>query len=132
MSRSRFAELFLVAAVGGVGYYGLEVLWRGWSHASMALTGAFCFLLYYRICAISRRPLWQRALMGAGIITAAELCVGLVVNVWLGLGVWDYSTLPLNLWGQISAVYSLLWFMLCLPLAGLCRGLRKKVFGAAD
>ncbi len=130
MLRYRFSEFFLVAAIGGVGYYALEVLWRGWSHVSMALTGAVCFLLYYRLCAVSRRPLLIRALMGAGIITAAELCAGLIVNLWLGLGVWDYSSLPLNLWGQISLPYSLLWFSLCLPMSYVCRTLRKHVFGA--
>lgn len=132
MSRYRFAEFFLVAAIGGVGYYALEVAWRGWSHWSMALTGAACFALYYRVCAVSRRPLWQRALAGAGIITAAELCVGVVVNLWLGLGVWDYSNLPLNLWGQVSVFYSALWFALCLPMAGVCRTLRRRVFGMAE
>ncbi|MBQ3126537.1 MAG: hypothetical protein IJC15_05645 [Clostridia bacterium] len=129
MPHNRFAEYFLVSAIGGVGYYALEVAWRGWSHWSMALTGAICFALYYRLCAVSRRSLWQKALSGAAIITAAELCVGVVVNLWLGMAVWDYSNLPLNLFGQISALYSALWFALCLPMAGVCRALRRRVFG---
>lgn len=132
MSRYRFAEIFLVAAVGGVGYYALEVCWRGWSHWSMALAGALCFTLYYALCARWHRPPWLRALAGAGIITAVELSVGLVVNRWLGWGVWDYSKLPLNLWGQITPVYSALWFALCWPMAGICRSLRRQVFGVAE
>ncbi|MBR7184156.1 MAG: hypothetical protein IKD37_00970 [Clostridia bacterium] len=132
MRYHRFLEFCLVSAVGGVGYCALEVIWRGWSHVSMALAGALCFGLYYWFCAVSRRPLWQRALAGAGIITAVELCVGLVVNVWLGLGVWDYSSLPFNLWGQVSLLYSVLWFGLCLPIAGVCRFLRRQVFGWQD
>ena len=130
--RYRFSEWLLVALVGGVGYYTLEVLWRGWSHISMALTGAICFLIYYRLCAVSRLPLLTRALLGAAVITLAELCAGLIVNRWLGLGVWDYSSLPLNLWGQIALPYSLLWFALCLPAALLCRLLRRGVFGAEE
>ena len=131
MPYNHFAEHFLVAAIGGVGYYTLEVLWRGWSHWSMALTGALCFALYYRLCAVSRRPLWQKALCGAAIITAAEFAVGVVVNLWLDLSVWDYSDLPLNFMGQISALYSALWFALCLPMAGVCRTIRRRVFGYA-
>lgn len=129
MARYRFAEFFLVAAVGGVGYYTLEVLWRGWSHWSMAGAGALCFAFYYALCGRWHRPLWLRALAGAGIITVVELVVGLVVNRWLGWSVWDYSALPLNLWGQITPIYSSLWFLLCLGAAGVCRGLRRWVFG---
>lgn len=54
-------------------------------------------------------PIWQQAILGGLGITAAELVAGLVLNVWLGLGVWDYSHLPLNLWGQISLVWSMVW-----------------------
>ncbi len=120
-------EYFLVIAIGGVGYYALEVAWRGWSHWSMALTGALCFALYYRLCR-TPLPLWQKALAGAAIITGVELCVGIIVNLWLGMGVWDYSNLPINLWGQVSLRYSLLWFALCLPLTGVCTKLRRGVF----
>lgn len=130
MTRAHIDEYFLIAAIGGVGYYALEVAWRGWSHWSMALAGALCFALYYRICR-PPRPLWQKALTGAALITAVELCTGLIVNRWLGLAVWDYTDLPLNLWGQVSLLYSLLWFALCLPLAGVCTKLRRHVFGQA-
>lgn len=41
--------------------------------------------------------------------TLAELAAGLVLNVWPDLGIWDYSHLPLNLWGQICVPYTLLW-----------------------
>lgn len=85
--------------------------------------------VYYALCGRWHRPLWLRALAGAGIITVVELVVGLVVNRWLGWSVWDYSALPLNLWGQITPIYSSLWFLLCLGAAGVCRGLRRWVFG---
>lgn len=127
----RFAEYALIAAVGGVGYYALETLWRGWSHWSMALAGGLCLLLYYPLCTGRPRSWLLLALMGAAIITGVELCVGVAVNLGLGLAVWDYSSLPLNLWGQISLPYSALWFLLSIPAAWLCRGLRRYVFGGA-
>ena len=46
-------------------------------------------------------PLWLQALCCAALVTAVELAAGLILNVWLGLGVWDYSNLPGNLLGQI-------------------------------
>lgn len=42
-------------------------------------------------------------------MTVAELVTGLILNCWLGLGIWDYSDMPCNLWGQICLPYTLLW-----------------------
>ena len=42
-------------------------------------------------------PLWFQALACAALVTAVELAAGLILNVWLRLGVWDYSHLPGNL-----------------------------------
>lgn len=47
--------------------------------------------------------------MGAGIITGVELVFGLIFNRALGMGVWDYSRVPLNLWGQICLPFTLIW-----------------------
>ncbi len=35
----------LLGAIGGMGYVGLELVWRGRSHWSMFLAGGACFLL---------------------------------------------------------------------------------------
>ena len=51
-------------------------------------------------------------LIGAGIVTILELIVGIVVNVWLGLEVWDYSNLPFNFMGQICLPFSFAWTLL--------------------
>ena len=58
-------------------------------------------------------PLWLQALFCAALVTAVELAAGLVLNVWLGLGIWDYSHLPGNLWGQICPQFFLVWVALC-------------------
>ena len=50
------------------------------------------------------------------IITGVEFVTGLIVNVWLGLKVWDYSNLPYNVLGQICLLYVFIWFFLS-PLA---------------
>lgn len=52
----------------------------------------------------------RRGLLGALIVTAAEFCAGYVLNILLGLGIWDYSRLPLNLMGQICLPFSLIWW----------------------
>lgn len=97
---------FLFAA-GGLGYVGLELLWRGRSHSSMFLAGGSCFLLLGSLDRAQRLPLPVRITAGAGIITAVELLIGLVVN--RDFAVWDYRDMPLNYQGQICLPYSLLW-----------------------
>ena len=47
----------------------------------------------------------------------------------MGLGVWDYSGVPLSLWGQICLPYSALWFLLCLAVFPLCDVMRRRIFG---
>ena len=54
-------------------------------------------------------PLWLQALACALLVTAVELVSGLILNVWLGLDIWDYSHLPFNLWGQICPQFSAVW-----------------------
>jgi uncharacterized membrane protein len=61
-------------------------------------------------------PLVWQAVLGGTVMTAAELCAGLVLNVWLGLGIWDYSHLPGNLWGQICPQFWALWCLLAGPV----------------
>ena len=51
-------------------------------------------------------------LMGGIIITIIEFFTGLIVNVGLGLNVWDYSNLPFNIMGQICLPFTLVWILL--------------------
>ena len=47
-------------------------------------------------------------------MTAMELVVGIPLNLMLGLHIWDYSSLPFNLLGQICLPFTVLWFFLAL------------------
>ncbi len=47
-------------------------------------------------------------------MTAMELVVGVPLNLMLGLHIWDYSSLPFNLLGQICLPFTVLWFFLAL------------------
>lgn len=128
-SYQKAVEAPLILLCGGVLYYGMEVLQRGFSHWSMALCGAVCFYFLYRLNATYHRvPLPLRALAGAVFITAVELFAGCLFNLGMGLAVWDYSELPLNFLGQICLPYSIIWFLLCFPAAGLTRLIRRRVF----
>jgi len=125
----RIWELPLLLLTGGVLYAAIEILFRGYTHISMALCGAICFLLIYRLNERQTRLLLPiRALLAAAIITGVELIAGCILNLWLGLGVWDYSSLPYQLWGQICLPFSVLWFLLAIPTCLLCSAIRRYVF----
>lgn len=104
----------ILAAIGGTVYIGIEILWRGHSHWTMFLLGGLLFVLIGEINEWFPwdMPLIRQGVIGAAAVTLAELAVGVVVNLWLGWGVWDYSGMPLNLWGQICLPYALAWIVL--------------------
>ena len=123
LSRNRRA--LFTFALGAVSYPAIELIWRGRTHWSMALTGGACLLAIGRMNGRLRgRVGWPgRCALGSLIITSFELSVGLVVNRCLKWNVWDYSRVPGNLLGQICPRFCLYWFLLNIPLLGVCRHL---------
>lgn len=121
-------NLYLFFA-GGVLYFGLEVLARGWSHISMALCGGLALVFIFRFR--ERFPhlsLPGRAFFGSLFITLIELVSGCIVNLWLGLHIWDYSAMPYQLLGQICLPFSVLWFFLSIAADLFCGAIRRFVF----
>lgn len=106
-------EKIAVFAVGAVGYSGIEILARGYTHWSMTLLGGTCFIGLWRIArTYARQPLWCKALLGSALITTLEFFVGVLVNLRLGWSVWDYSGEAFDILGQICPLYSFYWFLL--------------------
>lgn len=129
----RFAEEFFLIVCGGVGYYALEVLYRGYSHWTMAVCGAVVFCAIYRMnIRLRNYDILVRALFGALIVTVCEFSTGCVVNLLLGWNVWDYSDIPLNLLGQICLPFCMMWFILSVPVCIICSGIRSRVFKYDD
>lgn len=110
-----FKRYFLIFVTGAVGYCIIEILWRGYTHPSMAVVGGICLLM---IRSINRRfsykPYAFRAMLCSVGISLIELASGILLNMILHLNVWDYSAQPLNFMGQICPLYSVLWFFLSL------------------
>ena len=109
--------------VGGSGYVGLELLWRGRSHISMFIAGGVCFLLLGQIERTKLSPS-AKSLLGAATITGVELLAGLLAN--RDYRVWAYRQMPFNFMGQICLSYSLLWIPVSLGAIALHRLLAKK------
>lgn len=120
-----------LALIGGCIYYAIEVAWRGHSHWTMAVLGGICFVLVGGINEFFpwSMPLALQGVIGAAIITALEFMSGVVLNVWLGLDIWDYSAMPLNVLGQICLPFTLLWVPLSIVAVVLDDWLRHWLFG---
>ena len=116
-------EFVFIYVLGAWLYCLIEILYRGFTHWSMFFVGGGCFLMMY---ALSQTvlPLWAKWLSSAAVITAVELLSGIVLNIVLGLGVWDYSSRKLNLLGQICPLFSLYWLALSVFGIALCSFLR--------
>lgn len=99
----------------GMVYLTLEGFWRGWTNISMLFVGGFCAVL---IGLLNERPryynlkIWQQCLIGTAIVLIVEFTSGMILNVWMGLGIWSYSGMWGNIFGQVCPAYAVLWFWL--------------------
>jgi uncharacterized membrane protein len=130
MKNKVYKDLILIFVMGAL-YMVLEGLWRGWTNISMLFVGGLCAFLIGRLNeykAFYNRKMYDQCLIGTIITLFIELISGLILNVWLGFYIWDYSDAWGNVYGQICLPYALLWFIL-MPLAIYVDDyLRYKIF----
>ena len=102
--------------IGAFAYCGIEIIWRGSTHWTMGVLGGVCFIdiglinnsrFFYHLM-----PFREQMVLGGLIVTVMEFIAGCILNLWLGLGIWDYSQMPFNLCGQICLPYTILWILL--------------------
>ncbi len=138
MSRAgRWVLSMLLWFWGGTVYFLLEVAYKTitrepWRISWTMLVVAILLTVAVERCGEQlpwRVPLWLQALCCAVLVTVVELAAGLILNVWLGLGVWDYSHLPGNFMGQICPQFFGVWFVLCLVFIPAFDWLRYLVEG---
>ncbi|MBQ8513937.1 MAG: hypothetical protein IJ496_00885 [Ruminococcus sp.] len=119
-------EYLYLFLVGGLLYSLLEILFRGHTHWTMTLLGGLSGMVLYWISADRACPIFFQALAGAMLITALEMVTGVFANLIFGWMVWDYSGMPLHLFGQICLPFTLLWMLLSFPALWLCRKIRTR------
>jgi len=129
------AEIYLVLEVITrsfrmelVGWNGIKA-WSlvGWTSLWMLPVGGLCGVL---IGLLNEKKMFHAALnslLGTLIIFGVEFLSGLFFNKLLGLNIWDYSKLPLNVMGQISLVYFIPWYFL-VPFASWLDDLLRYAF----
>lgn len=127
----KVAKYLFLLTMGGLVYQAIELVFRGHTHPTMFLLGGICFVLCGLINEFMTWDMPMTRQMGicAIIITALEFVFGVVLNVWLGMGIWDYSGLPLNVMGQICLPYFFAWYFLSAAAIVLDDYLRHWFFG---
>lgn len=121
------AAIFLIF---GFLYCLIEILFRGYTYPSMLVVGGFCGLLIGLINDYSpSMNLILQMLLGTIIVTIVEFITGYILNITLGLNIWDYSNLPYNVMGQICLRFSCCWFILSYFVIKLDDFLRLKIRG---
>ena len=122
---------------GGTVYYLLEVAYKSLTGHPERISWTMLVVAVVLCIPVERCgaelpwgcPLWLQALCCAMLVTAVELVAGLVLNGWLDLGIWDYSHLWGNLWGQICPQFAALWWGLCLVFIPVFDWMRWAVEG---
>ena len=104
---------FFIFIIFGISYFTLEILCRGYSHWTMIFLGGIVSVLIGLINEITpNMRMWKQMFLGTILITIFEFILGYILNIKLGLGIWDYSNIPFNIMGQICLPFSFLWFVL--------------------
>ncbi len=117
-----------IFSVGAIGYALIELLWRRRTHWSMMLAGGVSFLGLSAISSkFKRLSLFKKALLGCAFITGVEYIFGFIFNIVLKRNVWDYSKMPLNIKGQICALYSFFWLILSILFIPLSDKIKSKI-----
>jgi len=111
---SNLNKSFLICCTGGLIYGLIEIMYRGYTHWTMLL---LAFIVSIPLDAFNERigwdwPFLKQVLFGGTIITIAEFIVGCIINLWLGMNVWDYSNVPFNILGQVCPQFWVAWCML--------------------
>lgn len=119
-----FIEVFWRAVSGVQGDIGMEVLSEKFERkALIGYTSLWIFLIgaatglglggLQEIKWIKHRinDFWK-SIIGACMILLIEFVSGCVFNIWLDMKLWDYTTLPLNIYGQVCILFGALWFFL--------------------
>lgn len=124
MKAKKISEYTFVWAIGGIGYYIIEILYRGFSHWSMFVVGGtvFLFCTYQGVEMKWTEPIWIQILRSTVFATSLEFITGIIVNKYLDLSVWDYTDQPFHLWGQICIPFIILFsglISLAIPLGGM-------------
>lgn len=101
----------------GTLYFFIEVAWKTSHGNPEAISWTMLVLAIILAVPLERfgaelpwdMPLMAQSAVCGLAITVVEFMAGLIINVWLGMGVWDYSDMPGNILGQVCPQFLVVW-----------------------
>ena len=111
----KLSEYLFLWAVGGCIYYLTEIIFRGFSHWTMFVLGGICldFFTVQGRMVKWEDPMWRQILRCVIFVVSMEFISGIILNKWMNLGIWDYSRLPFQLFGQICLPFAVIFSGFC-------------------
>lgn len=114
-----FIKTVVLFLVGGSIYITIEYVYRlitskQPTHWTMFVLGGLVFLI---VGEINERidwdvPFFIQILIGTLYTVELEFIFGYVLNIHMGLNIWDYSDIPFNILGQVCLPFAFLWAIL--------------------
>lgn len=108
----------MIFTMGGCGYGALELAWRGHTHWTMMLAGGVSLVAIHLINTRLGCSFIRKSVLSAAFITMMEFFIGCIINIALGMKLWNYADMPFNILGQICLPFSFLW--LIASAVGIC------------
>lgn len=124
---------------GGTVYFFIEVIWKTATNHPERISWIMLAVAILLSAVLERCgnysewewPLWCQAILSTIVITVVEFITGMICNVWLGMCIWDYSHLPLNIYGQICPQYCLVWLVFSFVFIPVFDWMRYIIDGCA-
>ena len=136
---NKILKILAIWFLMGMVYFVIEGIWRipkgGYANISMLAVGGLCGLLIGSINQIPKfynMSVWRQSVIGTGIVLIIEYIAGYILNIKMGLDIWDYSDMVFNVNGQICLEFALIWFLLMPAAIWLEDFIRFKFWGDGD
>lgn len=124
----KLSEYGVVFGAGAIIYSTIEIIFRGFTHWTMTLTGGVALVcMYFADIKMRACKMTTRCFACCGIITVLEFIAGCIVNLKLGMNVWSYAGRRFNILGQICPLFSFFWLLLSIPALLLCAFIRERL-----
>lgn len=117
---SDFLLSLLLWTWGGTVYFFMEVIYKTIIGHSSQISWTMIIVAFILCIPLERcgdelpweMPMYQQTLICAIAITGTELISGIIINICLGMNVWDYSNMPFNFLGQICPQFFIVWIVI--------------------
>ncbi len=136
---NKVIKVLAIWFIFGMCYFTLEGIYRipsgGYANIAMLAVGGLCGLLVGSVNQVPKfynMTVWKQAVIGTVLTLAVEYVSGYVLNVKMGLGIWDYSDMYFNVNGQICLTFGGLWFLLMPAAIWLEDWIRWKFWGEGE